>query len=294
MAKAKTSMDMLKHVASKATKATPKKEGDDRWTLNLADDPGLEQDVYDYVRVKTVANELDPLVKQRKAEVELELFSLWADKFWQDKKVPSNPRVLIKKRDEKGQPTQMDDASMILQVQFKKGEISKVVPSTDNLSPDQTIQDVLKEMLMSEAVGLDEKKADEFLHPETGEIIVEDEVYFVDSLNSMLTHKSEVVRSAAEKLLAYVSAEGKNVRNEPLTDAEKAEIFKTRQIVSMREGFYERAFTYCKTRDQLYNLILFTKPGFVLSSVQFAISDKRPERVDRLAQTVSEFLGNGE
>lgn len=281
--------DLLSGVAKRGTKAEPKKAETDRWTLTLDDKPKLRDEVDELIRLATVEDEVGPLVKQRKANVTRQLFDIWSEKLWDTKKVPDNPQIKLKKIVEK-KPTQMDDMSLIFQVNFNAKGLDNLVPK--DLPEDKTAQDVLQELLTGPGVGLSEKNALALLKEVDGEIEVTTITDFVGSFNDMYTSSDANIKSAATKLLTYLQAEqsDKPVKMTAFTADEAAAVIKTVQIVRVKEGFFERVCKYVENLEQLRKLVLFIKPTLKISSVEFAISDKKSEKIERLSDTVVDFL----
>jgi hypothetical protein len=283
--------DLLGHAARKATKAAPKAKSE-LPTKKVG--PDLEPEVIDLIGLACIEDDIDPLLKQYKGSVGQKLLDMWLDDMWATKKVPSNFSVPIMKK-EGGRDTLKQDMETTFQVKFRSDGLSKIVPDADALPEGVSVEDKIHEALMSPEVGLSEANADKILNPDTGDIRVEQRVELVDSFNALLTSDDELKRTGARKLLKYGQAKPARkgetfVKLEPITDEEHAAIYTTRQVVVLKEGFFERACMYVESREQLGKLIRFVKSTLQLGGFKFGMSDKKADKVSRQAAVLHDFL----
>lgn len=284
-------LDMMAALAARASAAPAKSKKDERTILTLT--AALEAKVMDMIRLTTLTGEIEPLSKQYKNEVTHELFLMWTEKMWSSKSLPDNPRIVINKRESNGAVGSMMDSGCIFQVKFNSNGVKKSLPNKEDLPPGKTAQDVLKEMLMSPAIGLSESKALALLNPETGDIKVETFTTLKDTFDNLYASTDPVTKSAFTKMFTHLMATGdkKGMVEVPAYTLEEAQaLLVTGQNVTLKDGFFERAVTYCDTLEQLRNLLKFTKPTLSISSVEFAVSDSAPDRLKRHGETVVQFL----
>jgi hypothetical protein len=76
-----------------------------------------------------------------------------------------------------------------------------------------------------------------------------------------------------------------------MTPDERAKILKSQQVVKLKSGFIERSLQYCESADQLCRLLQFVNLTLVTRSVSFAEGDPTSVQLERMAETVREFLG---
>ena len=77
---------------------------------------------------------------------------------------------------------------------------------------------------------------------------------------------------------------------EALTDEERGMILRRKIEVKVKDGFFERIFTYCENRDDLDLILSVIKPVFYLSHVKFAVSDSETDKLDRKIKAVKEYF----
>jgi hypothetical protein len=276
----KSALDLLKKAKGGAAtkKATSKK--DDRWTIVL--DTEKHEDVLDLCQLATIMNQLKPTHEERAKSVKEDLLKQFCEKWWTDRKLPQNPKIVLRKNG-----STMDDMSFMFMVKYRESGLTNVVPNVEDLPEDKTVEDLLLEMLMSKKVGLSEKNAEAMLNEEDGEIKVVQKLQLSDSLDALLANSA--TESAATKLLSYLGAEDDD-EIEVLTSDEKSSLLQTVQIVTLKEGFYERATKYVDNAVQLRNLIEFVKATLQISNYEFAISDTPVDRAKRMQQAAEEYL----
>lgn len=274
-----SALDLLKKAKGGATKK-PTDKKNDRWTIVL--DARDHEDVSDLCQLATIVDQLEPALEERKKSVKDDLLKQFCEKWWDDRKLPQNPKIVTRKQD-----STMDDMSFMFMVKYRAAGLTNVVPNVEDLPEDKTVEDLLLEMLMSKKVGLSEKNAEAILHEESGEIKVTQKLQLSDSLDALLA-KSET-ESAATKLLTFLGAE-KNDKVDFLNDEEKSLLLQTIQIVTLKEGFFERAHLYVDNAVQLQKLVEFVRATLQISSYEFAISDTPVDRAKRMQDAAKKYL----
>lgn len=248
-------------------------------------DGDAEPDYVDLVGLTTLIGSLNPTLEERQKEVKSKLFLKFTEEWFKQQRPPKNPRIVLRKKDDKGQSTTMDDLSFMFIVKYREQGLTKVVPNVEQLPADKTVEDVLVDMLTSNVVGLSEKNALALLKDD-GEIKVVQKLVLCDSIDVMLESSDAVIKRAAEKmgvLMTGGSADG-------WTDEERQKCLQTIQIVTLKEGFFERACNYVSNAQQLRKLLEFVKATLQISSFEFAISDSPADRAKRLQATAMEFI----
>jgi len=281
-----SALDKLKKGASRKAETTKGK--DDRPTIVI--DTIANPQFKDFVELSTLIGELAPTKEQREKSVKAHLFDLFTKDWFEKQRPPENPRIIIRKYDENGKETLMDDMSFMFQVKYRETGLSKVVPNVEDLPQDKTVEDVLFTMLTSKAVGLTEKNALALL-ADDGDLKVVQKLELVDSLDALYESDDAITKSGAAKLLAFLSAdESDDTEIEFLNDAEKAKLVHTVQIVTLKKGFFERACKYVASAEQLRNLLTFVKATLQCSSFEFAISETPVDRAKRLESAAANFI----
>lgn len=275
-----SALDLLKKAKGGATTKKPTSKKNDRWTIVL--DARDHEDVSDLCQLATIVDQLSPALEERKKAVKDDLLKQFCEKWWSDRQLPQNPKIVTRKQD-----STMDDMSFMFMVKYRAAGLTNVVPNVEELPEDKTVEDLLLEMLMSKKVGLSEKNAEAILDEESGEIKVEQKLQLADSLDALLA-KSET-ESAATKLLTFLGAE-KNDKVEFLNSDEKSLLLQTIQIVTLKEGFFERAHLYVDNAVQLQKLVEFVKATLQISSYEFAISDTPVDRAKRMQDAAKKYL----
>lgn len=283
--------DKLAGLSKVATRKKSEKKKDDRPEI-VVSEPDLQRDLGNLIKLGVIDNDVSDLFGTHKKEVGDTLFNEWVESLWTDRKVPDNPRYIIKKKDENGRDTAFNDMAVIFQVQFRADGLQHAVPDQSDLDEGETVEDKLVEALTSDVVGLSEANAIKLVKQDEGEIQIEQRYELADSFNKMYRSNDAETKSAAEKLLDYIQAQGKkgSVTLPVFTEEERGKLIAVRQVVTLKEGFFERAFTYCRNVEELRKLLLFVKVKLVFSSFEFGISDKKKERVARLEHAVADFL----
>lgn len=294
---------------------------DDRSVIVL-DDPGVVKIVGDMIRLGVVAKEIGLLSNGKKIAGTDLLFRDWVHRYWNEKKTPDNPRYIIRRTD---MPA-VTDMECLFQVKFRSDGLD--VSDLSDLPEGTTVEDTIVDALTSSVVGLTSKKAAALVNSENGEITVVQEVNFADSFNAMYNSDEPTLRSAADKVMSFLQAPVWNglsdddekalkslKRNatpaqkklleflesifmkegiafvDAVTPEEVGAIVAIRQVVRLKDGFLGRAFLYCETEEQLFNLLRFTHMTLLISSPKFAEADKKADRIGRMQDTLQEFLG---
>jgi hypothetical protein len=275
--KAPVAANPLAALAGKATKkAAPKKDNLDTHVMTGEDGEAART----CIGLNVTLDKLGAANKSRVDELKDKLFDVWTENMWAAKAQPQNVKLIVK--DDAGR----DDATMTFQVQFRADGLRGVFP--DELPEGKSINDLIQEALTGEAVGLSETKAIEMLKDD-GDIAVTQQVGLADSFDKLLASKDEDVVKAANKLMALALADDKN-NIKLLSDEDRARLFVTRQIVILKDGFFERACGYCRNVGELRKLLRFLKVKLVAGNFDFGVSSTEKDRVTRLEAIAREFI----
>jgi len=285
--------DLLKKVASKATSkksSDAKKKDEVVWTP----DDALMDDVKDLISSAAVAEVIDPIVKQKKAVVGNKLFDRWTQAMWDEKKLQSNPRIVVQK-----DSTVVRDMSFLFMVKFRTNALASFIPKPDEIPEDETAESIVINALTSDLVGLSQETAEKLVAEEgdegegDAEFIIESQLNLSKSFDKLYYSSNETESGFAKKLLGYLNAEPakgrKNVSVPPVTDEERA-ILRTDSLLKIKDGFMERVCGYCETVEQLRNLLRFVKITIVCQNFEFAIGEEPEKRSARMEQSVKKFL----
>lgn len=275
---------LIDKVKSKSTRKAVEstKPTDDRDTWYP--DATLEPLVVSLIEAGHISKQLEPVLKEHQTVVYNKLIEMYCEKMWSAKRQPQNPRIVVRKKDSAAR-----DLACMFMVVFRADGLKKYLPNAEDLPDDKEPRDVLVEALMSKLVGLSKANAEKITDPDAGEFKIIERLNFVESLDSMYYGDNPVRKSAAEKILSYFAAEAdgkaKKASLEFLTDEEKG-VLVTEQLLELKEGFLERACSYCETADQLLNLLKFVKIKFYCQNYEFAIGDDPVQRFVRLEKAV--------
>lgn len=268
----------LAALAGKATKkATAKKDNLDQHIMSGKDGDNART----CIGLNVTLDKLDAANKSRVNELKDKLFDVWSDNMWKAKAQPQNIKLIVK--DDGGR----EDATMTFQVQFRADGLKGVFP--DELPEGKSIQDLIQEALTSEAVGLSESNALALLNAVDGDIAVGQQVGLADTFDKLLVHKDEDVVKAANKFMTLALCDDKD-KVKLLSDNDRSLLFTTRQIVLLKDGFFERACGYCRNVGELRRLMRFLKVKLVAGNFEFAVSSTEKERVTRLEAIAQEFI----
>jgi len=283
--------DLLQQVASKATKkksSDVKKKNETVWNP----DTELIDDVRDLISSAAVAEVIDPVVKQKKAVVGNKLFERWTQAMWNDKQLPPNPRIVVQK-----DSAVVRDMSFLFMVKFRTNALASFIPKPDELQEDETPESVVIAALTSDLVGLSQKTAEKIV-AESGdesdaEFIIESQLNLIKSFDKLYYSKDETEKGLAKKLLGYFNASPakgrKNVSLPPITDEERG-LLVMDKVLKIKDGFMERACSYCENVEQLRNLLRFVKITIVCQNFEFAIGEEPEKRAARMEESVKKFL----
>lgn len=297
MATAKKTAKAVDPLASLTKGVTRKvaKKPDENPTIVLKDAEQIRE-VGDMIRLGVLSGEVKKLFDVHKKDVTTGLFRAWTNQMWKEQAPPDNPRLVIKKLTEAGEVTTLDDMEVLFQVKFRADGLDDL-PDASKLPEGMTVEDTLLEALTGEKVGLSEENAIRLIKDDGeggGEIVISYPLDLTDSFNGLYNSEDETVKSAVTKLIAYLNARTQSVsgvvRLPQMTDEEKNAILTTHREVRIKDGFFDRAHTYCRSADELFRLLSFTKTTLAVTSLKFGVSDKKKERAVRLNQALYDFI----
>lgn len=257
----------------------------DRWQV-VVEDEAMREDISIFARLHVLTTMLGKTKDQHDRTLKERLLRTWVARMWEQKAAPDNPRFILKKTVD-GRDSQLDDISLIFQVQFRSDGIS--VPSPDQLPLGETPEDKIVESLLN--LGMSRRNAVRFVQPDTGEVIVEQRLTLADSFDKLQNAGGEKTQAMA-KILLFMAADSDNgvVETPALTPEERAACLVVKQQVTLKSGFFERAFSYCDNVDQLYKLMVYVKAKLQLSHVAFGLSDRNSEKQQRILATATEYI----
>jgi len=266
-----------------ATKKPAKTTKEVRPTWTFENDPNFETNLGIFLRIHTIAGEMDGVKTARESSIKDAFLTRWVADMWNTGVQPENPRVNIPLIDTNGSRSAIVDAECLFEV-CKNARGLNEFANTDNLEEDQTPEEAIMKALMSPLVGLSQDNAMRFVHPSNGEVTVADCYNLASSIENLMASESESVRVAAMKLVAWFQGS-----KDTLKEEETAELLVSTKVVVIKDGFFARAKGYCENQQQLQKLIRFVKPKLVVKSVRFSDHDKK-RRNAKLAETLSQFL----
>jgi hypothetical protein len=276
--KSKPAVNPLAALAGKATKkAAPKKDNLDQHIMT--GDEGAA--ALTCIGLNVTLDKLGAANKSRVDELKDKLFDVWTENMWTAKSQPQNLKLVVKDTDGR------DDGTMTFQVQFRADGLKGVFP--DELPEGKSIQDLIQEALTSEAVGLSETNALGMLKEEDGDIVVTQQVGLADTFDKLLASKDEDVVKSATKYMTLALCDDK-ATVKLLNDDDRSRLFVTRQIVLLKDGFFERACGYCRNVGELRKLMRFLKVKLVAGNFAFAVTSTEKDRVTRLEAIAREFV----
>jgi hypothetical protein len=271
---------------------------DNIWDLST--EPKLQKETADLIRISVIQGELDPIVKQAKKEVYSKLFARFTDEWWRTKTLPKNPKIVIKKLDKEGKPTEKDDMSISFIVKENRAGLTALVPDADKLADEKmTPEDYILDKVLIKMVGMSKEQGlalllaqDKEAEPE---ISIKSQVVLADSLDKLLNSSNKKISKAAEKLIDFMSMDvGDKAKLEPMTDEERKLVLVTKQFVLLKENFFQRIHLYCTDLEMFRKLLGVMNVGMEGRYALFAISDKVSERLTRMQDTIFEFLSPDE
>lgn len=285
MAKTKKSNidDLMASVGNLAKTVAKVKKTDERPQLNL--DENTLKDFVNFSTIHAIFSDLKDHDESLKTQVAEKLFTLWKDLIWKTKSIPGNPRIESKKDD-------LSDITAIFQC-FVKRDSLKYDPINDD-STDKTPIEKTVDLFVS--LGIDPEKAESLVENELN-FITETYIPFEELASGIyerdiFKESSKQQKEAARKILSFLmsSSEGKTAQIETLTDEERSMVIRRKNSVVVKDGFFERVFTYCDSREDLDIILSIIKPVFFLSHIKFAISDSEADKFQRKMKTVEDFF----
>jgi len=286
--------DLLKEAVKKSSsrkKSAAKK--DDRWVIKMGQGDNHRPQMEDLIELAHLAGEIKPLLDQRMNVGKELLFGMWSQRMWETKSLPDNPRIVLNKIQGSKDST-MEDHRCMLQVKFRSAGLAKTFPDAEDLPKDETLHEVMFRTI-ADATGLSEKNANAFV---TEEVIVEDKPT-IRNISEMYYDGNEVEKAIAEKIIKYFQARSKSKSGkgtvELLTDEELESLgdeglWETKQIVSLKDGMFERVWNYCDNLEQLQKLLLFCNVTIQVSNFEYALSDTKSEQDKRAAKAAETYL----
>ena len=282
-------VDLISKVRAKAV-SKPIDSKSSKENITWYPDPFFEPLVLKLIELGHISKIIDPIFEQQKTVVYNKLFDMYTEKMWNGKSKPDNPRIVIKKKEQDAKDAK--DMACVFIVKFRSDGLKKFLPRPEDLQ-DQDPRDILVQALTSQLVGLSKENALRITDPENGEFIIKGELNFVASFDAMYYGDNPIRKSAATKILEYLSAapnsKTKLFHGEFLTDEEKTIVVRE-QLLYLRDGLLERVCSYCQSADQLNALLKFVKISFFCQNFEFAIGDEPAERNSRLENAVKGIL----
>lgn len=311
-----TTADKLKSIKKKARRKESKSKKDLRI---LGVKPESQSDIRKLCELACIFDIIKPLFDQHKGAAQEEFFLMWTEEMWQSRSKPDNFNVRLKQIADDGTLTALDDTQCQFQLKMPNNStattrrgIGKKLPNEEDLPKldcicggkkdcelcegkgayQQTVAEVLIDMLVSNVVGLSEENAREFVDKE---VCIVDDYDFVMPINKMTQQKEgEALKALGDKLIAYLHARPRKVGGKvslgAITDEEIAEGLNYYQVVSLKEGLFDRIFQYADDLEQLRKLLKFIEVTQQISNFDYGISDEADVKVDRIKKAVSRYL----
>lgn len=283
MAKTKKSNinDLMASVGNLAKTVAKVKKTDDRPQLDI--DENTMRDFVNFSTIHAIFSDLKDHDESLKSQVAEKLFTLWKDLIWNIKSIPGNPRIESKKND-------LSDITAIFQC-FVKRDSLKYDPINDG-SSDKTPFEKTVDMFVS--LGLDLKMAKSLVENELN-FVTETYIPFEELASGVyerdvFKESTKEQKEAARKILSFLMADGETAQIETLTDEERSMVIRRKTNIFVKDGFFERVFTYCNSREDLDVILSIVKPVFFLSHIKFAISDSEADKFQRKMKTIENFF----
>jgi len=303
-----SSADKLKDLQKKSSKEpvkTKKTKG-----VRVLDIPvNLHAGVRKACELSGISGALKKLSDQHKAAIQKEFFLLWTQEMWDNKEKPSNFNVQLNQLDPDGKLMDLLDSSCQFQVRFRatgiKEHVGKLPMIDCSCNGDdecslcdgtgkvqQTVSELMIELLVGEKVGLSQEQAESFVKEE---VDISDASDFVMKIHDMiLEEEGTPLRCLGDKILSYMVARTKSqneqVRVLAVTDEELEIGLKHYQVVTLKDELLDRIFKYADSLDQLRNLLTFINVTQQTDKFQFGISDEVDVKVERMNAAVSRYL----
>lgn len=284
--------DLLKQAVKKSSsRKKPAAKKDDRWVIKMGQGDDHRPQMEDLIELAHLAGEIKPLLDQRMNVGKELLFEMWSNRMWDTKSLPDNPRIVLPKI-EGGKDMTMEDHRCMLQVKFRSQGLAKTFPDAEDLPEDETLHELMVRTI-SDATGLSEKNSNSFV---TEEVIVEEKPT-LRNISEMYYDGNEVEKAIAEKIIKYAQARSKSGKGtvQFLTDDELEALgdqglWETQQIVSLKDGMFERVWNYCDNLEQLRKLLMFCNVTIQVSNFEYALSDTKSEQDKRAAKAAETYL----
>lgn len=286
--------DLLKEAVKKSSsRKKPAAKKDDRWVIKMGQGDDYRPQMEDLIELANLSGEISPLLEQRMKVGKELLFEMWTKRMWDTKSLPDNPRIVLTKI-QGGKDSTMEDHRCMLQVKFRHQGLAKTFPDSQELPEDETLHEVMFRTI-SDATGLSEKNSNAFV---TEEVIVKDKPT-LRNISEMYYEGNAIEKAIAEKIIKYTEARSKSKTGkgtvEFLTDDEFESLgdkglWETKQIVSIKDGMFERVWNYCDNLEQLRKLLLFCNVTIQVSNFEYALSDTKSERDNRAAKAAETYL----
>lgn len=287
--------DKLKRIKQKSRRKEPKSKTKELRSVEVS--ATLAPQVRQVCELGYLTGEIKgPLDNQLKA-VKVEFFNMWTQEMWDSKKKPDNFCVVLPKLDDKGKPIPgLSDTRCAFQIKFRADGIKSKTPKEEDL-PDEfeTVEEAIIGALQS-VVGLSEPNAKKFVD---AEVEVRDEVTLAMPLDKMLeadpeTTDGAIYSSIGNKLVDYMQARTRaqsgKVKLPVFTEAEEASALVTVQVTYLKEGLFERVFTYCENIEQLRKLLTYCSVTLQVADFDFGMSDEPAVKAQRLQTVVGTYL----
>ena len=286
----------------RAKKVSKRKETTSKKELRV-----IEIDVQHHPQIRKVCtlgfliDQVKSPMDQHKKAVQAIFFDTWTEEMFAAQKKPDNFRVLLPKLDENGEPLQsLDDVRCTFQLKMppkssatRKAGIAKKLPNEDDLPKDETLQEVLIDVLKSDVVGLSPANAKKFV---SEELLVIDKFSLADTLEEMqATPEDDLLHIISNMLLVYFqSRAGKKdkgmVSLPAFTDELEEAALVTVQVINLKDGMLNRIFTYCKNISQLRKLLRYCEVTLQIADFDFGMSDELAIKADRIKEAIIQYL----
>ena len=270
-------VDVLKDIAKANKQVVTKPSKPVKWEVVLDDSQILIAERF--VEVKSVSEKIEASLEASKNDLYPILQNFLIEKMWNTKSRPTNPLILIKRR----------DGSVDHQFQF-------ILSDKFSISCPDNIEDRFQYFMgLLDQCGLSE---------DDSERLLENEVYFESvvgfkSLDVLTNGKlgegrawiesTQEEKIVGQKLATLMTWRGGYPLPEPLTEKENILLIDMSNKVQVKAGFLERVAQYCKTKEQLVLVLTIFKPTMYAIHVKFGLEqndNKKNERQNKIAQRI--------
>jgi hypothetical protein len=218
-----------------------------------------------FVPARQIAEYVNERAELEQSLIKNEMIGVYAEVMWATGSRPKNPKIIANDDNNK------EDMSGIFQVHEN---IKLVYPEGEESA---TVR-LAKALVMA---GFTKSKAEEIIEKE----INNTPMTVVRPLNELAVG-TPLEQSACNKVIALLTGE----KTEPLTDEERSVTLKQIEITEVRDGFLQRAKTYCKDANQLKLLLKVFQPKHYVSHCKFGLSTTPENRLQRLATYGQELI----